>query len=389
MSPRKSRRKAPAVPAALLRPEQFYREAFERAPDALLLIDPVGKVVEANQVATRLPVPRPPRSGDPFVFLWPRSVRPAIAQWLEQLEQGEPGQLLEIPLNTPNGDQVLELMVWTLTRETPPQRLIMIRDITERVRLAERALHSERLASVGRLAATLAHEIRNTLAGIDGALQVFQSADDLPASRREIVAEMRDRIARTREVVDDLLAFSRPPRLDRHPFPVAEVLQAMRDSAAGQPEMEDVSVLGVDDCDPADRVAVDAFNIRLVARNLILNAAQAMGGRGQVTIHARKRGDRVLFVFHDQGPGIPPELRDRIFEPFFTTRSEGTGLGLPIAANIVEAHGGRLYLELAGPGARFTLSLPIFTPLEPDDESLEDLPPVDPGWVEKDRLTSL
>lgn len=345
-----TRRRSPSV----------YRQAFDRAPDALLLIDAAGRVVEVNQAGARLPILGPPRAGDAFVRLWPRPVRARLESWFEQLDEQGAAPLLEVAVPTPDGDVVLELSGCRLVGPEPPLREVLVRDITERVRLAERALHAERLASVGRLAATLAHEIRNTLAGVDGALQVFEAAGDLPASRREIVGEMRERIGRTREVVDDLLLYSRPPRLSRHRWPVSEVLAAMRDSVTGHPEVEDVAVVVEDRAAPGDLVEVDAFHIKLVSRNLILNAAQSMSGRGEVRLRAEPRGGEILFRFEDQGPGIPAGLELRVFEPFFTTRPGGTGLGLPIAANIVEAHGGRLYLDQGRSGGRFVVALPRY-----------------------------
>lgn len=230
------------------------------------------------------------------------------------------------------------------------------------------ATQGERLETLGRLAATLAHEIRNTLAGIDGALCAFQDAEDLPPARREIVAEMRERIARTREVVDDVLAYARPPRISLHPWPVSEVLNALRESVDGMPDLERIRIEVQNQCAPGDLVAVDPFHLRLVGRNLIVNAAQACGGHGTVTLTCARRGDDVVFLFHDDGPGIPPDVAERIFEPFFTTRPGGTGLGLPIAVNVIEAHGGRLGLERRIRGARgatFVVALPASAPGTP------------------------
>lgn len=335
----------------------LHRRAFDLAPDALFIVERERGIVAVNQAGMRLPFERAPKVGDSFTALWPASVRPQLDVWIEALHRELPPGRREVTVPRPAGDWVFELSGSGLGE--PGLRQIRVRDVTEAVRMAERALHAERLASIGQLSATLAHEIRNTLAGVDGALQVFLSADDLSSARRAIVVEMRGRIARTREVVDDLLSYSRPPRLDRHPWPVGDVLEGMRDSVAGHAEMAGVSVRLEDRCAGDDVVPVDAFNIRQVARNLLLNAGQAMGGRGEVVVSAEARGGQVLFVFGDSGPGIPDEVAARIFEPFFTTRADGTGLGLPIAANIVEAHGGRLYLESARP-ARFVVALPQY-----------------------------
>jgi len=371
--------------ASLVRVEAFrrqiearYRQVFDRALDAAFLLDPDGEVVEANLAASRLPGVAAPAAGDGFVGLWPASARAAIGDWLARLVPGgdddDPG-VLEVSLAAaasegPGGavegyEAVLELRGGGVPGTVPPLRHIVVRDITERVRLGRRALHAERLAGVGRLAADLAHELRNALAGIDGVLQVLQHDATLPASRQEILGEARDRIERTREVVFDLLAFMRPLRLARLAWPTGVVLDALCEAVAGHPQAAGVTIARIDHCPPGLSVEVDASHLRLVARNLLLNAAQAMGGRGRLEIGAERRGHEIWFAFQDEGPGVPAQLAERIFEPFFTTRGEGTGLGLAIAASIVESHGGRLFLEPSRRGARFVIALPLAGPAAP------------------------
>ncbi len=366
--------------ASLVRVEAFrrqiearYRQVFDRALDAAYLIDPEGAVVEANLAAARLPGVAAPAAGDDFLALWPEPSRGAVRDWLARPVQGADAgapEVLEVTLTAAAAteapgaagegfESVLELRGGDVEGTVPPLRHVVVRDITERVRLGQRALHAERLAGVGRLAADLAHELRNALAGIDGVLQVLQHDAALPVSRQEILGEARDRIERTREVVFDLLAFMRPLRLARLAWPAGVVLDALCEAVSGHPEAAEVAITPVDRCPAGVSVEVDASHLRLAARNLILNAAQAMGGRGRLEIGAERRGHEVWFAFHDEGPGVAPELSERIFEPFFTTRGEGTGLGLAIAASIVESHGGRLFLEPSRRGARFVIALPV------------------------------
>jgi signal transduction histidine kinase len=365
--------------ASLVRVEAFrrqiearYRQIFDRALDAAYLVDPESAVVEANLAASRLPGVKAPGTGDDFVALWPEAVRGAVGGWLERLAPGVDDaapQVLELtlaaaPSESSSGaadgyEAVLELRGSGVPGTVPPLRHVMVRDITERVRLGRRALHAERLAGVGRLAADLAHELRNALAGIDGVLQVLQHDAALPVSRQEILGEARHRIDRTREVVFDLLAFVRPLRLARLSWPTGVVLDALVEAVAGHPEVAEVAIVRADRCPAGLSVEVDASHLRLAARNLVLNAAQAMGGRGRLEIGAERRGAEVWYAFQDEGPGVAPELAERVFEPFFTTRHEGTGLGLAIASSIVESHGGRLFLEPSRHGARFVMALPL------------------------------
>ncbi len=371
--------------ASLVRVEAFrrqiearYRQVFDRALDAAFLVDPDGAVVEANLAASRLSGVAAPAAGDDFVGLWPGPARDAVAAWLARLVPGEEegaSSVLELtlaagPSDGPGGpadgfEAVLELRGSGVPGTVPPLRHVLVRDITERVRLGRRALHAERLAGVGRLAADLAHELRNALAGIDGVLQVLQHDAALPASRQEILGEARDRIERTREVVFDLLAFMRPLRLARLAWPTGVVLDALAEAVDGHPEVAGVTIERADRCPAGLSVEVDASHPRLAARNLVLNAAQAMGGRGRLEIGAERRGHEIWFAFQDEGPGVAPQLAERIFEPFFTTRGQGTGLGLAIASSIVESHGGRLFLEPSRRGARFVIALPLAGPAAP------------------------
>lgn len=343
--------------------EARYRQVFDRGLDAAYLIDREGRIVEANLAAGRAPsLGTPTAGGEEFVDLWPREARRPVSDWLAGLDpagaEGAAAPVLELEVDSDGGPVVLELRGWPVPGTVPALRHVVVRDVTERARLAERALRAERLAGVGRFAADLAHELRNALAGIDGVLQVLQHDASLPASRQEIVGEARRRIGRTREVVAELLAYMRPLRLVRHAWPVPEVLDAIRESVLGHPELAGVEVRIVDGCPSDLAVEIDASHLRLAARNLILNAAQAMGGRGEIVVTGALRGAEVQLAFEDDGPGVPPEIAPRIFEPFFTTRAEGTGLGLAIASSIVESHGGRLFLDRSRRGARFVVALP-------------------------------
>jgi signal transduction histidine kinase len=210
---------------------------------------------------------------------------------------------------------------------------------------------------VGELAAKVAHEIKNPLAGMYAAVQLL-SRGMLPVeSQREIFDDLAHEIRRLDETARDLLNFARPIVPKALPTPFASFLADQVESLMRQPEVARHSIeLEVD---PELEVSIDARLMGQVVSNLIHNAAQAMESKGSIHIRATVAQDLVTLEVADSGPGIPAAILERIFDPFFTTKSRGTGLGLSIAKKNVEAHGGTL--EVDNPpsgGARFRISLP-------------------------------
>jgi PAS domain S-box-containing protein len=238
-----------------------------------------------------------------------------------------------------------------------PHQYIAIRyDITERKR-SEAALREQTaLVQLGKMAAVVAHEVRNPLAGIRGAMQVLGRR--LPGSAEQsVIVEVIKRIDTLNEIVHDLLQFARPHQPVLKQFPVSSLIGGTIALLREDPQFADVGIdVSVEDV----HIVGDSEQLKLVLVNLLINAAEAMAGRGVIRLSVRTvPGWHELRVI-DQGPGISPEARDHLFEPFFTTKHRGTGLGLPTARRILGNHGGTLEFECPpGSGTTAIVRLPI------------------------------
>ena len=228
--------------------------------------------------------------------------------------------------------------------------------------LAKRELHdshekqiqqASRLASVGQLAAGLAHEIRNPLAGIAAAVEVL--AENRDSRDREITQEIQVQVKRLNTTLSDLLNFARPREPEIAPCDLVDLVRrilALVRSDAQKHHIEVVEEL------PADLPAIkaDATQIQQAVLNLLLNAIQAMPDGGTLTVRVAAEMARMRLTIQDTGGGIPADIREKIFAPFFTTKHRGTGLGLAITRTIMEKHGGTIRVDSeVGCGTMFTL----------------------------------
>ena len=253
-----------------------------------------------------------------------------------------------------------------------PSQYIAIRfDITARKAAEDRLAQQAALAQLGQLAAVVAHEVRNPLAGIKGALQVLISRRPADDADIPVMRDVVHRIDALGELINDVMMYARPRPPRPETFEIRGLLQQaivmLRRDPAGA--AIDVSVEG-----PAITLTADAELLRATVLNLLLNAAQAMGGRGQIALAITERDRTCVLTIRDSGPGVPPDLRDRVFEPFFTTKARGGGLGLPIARRTAELHGGTLGLECPdGGGSVLTLTIPLRA-LPPPDDRRPDAP---------------
>jgi signal transduction histidine kinase len=217
---------------------------------------------------------------------------------------------------------------------------------------------SERLAAVGELAASIAHEVRNPLAGMKGAMEMLRRPLSPDDPKQEVMTEVIAQIERLEVLVRDLLTFARPHPVNRGPMKLHELLErALRLSLDGG-EHDDIAV--VRDYGPGSAsLQADPQQLEQVFLNLIHNAIHSMEEGGTLTLTARADGSMVRVSIQDSGEGIPPEDLPHIFQPFYTTKHRGSGLGLSIVKKIVDAHDGTIDVDSKpGEGTTMTVSLP-------------------------------
>src|SRR5260370_20374999 len=286
-----------------------------------------------------------------------RRTEDAIAQ-LGRLE-------LEIPLQTHGGpllarvQAALRRMAEAVHREqaTTHRHLSELTSANERLKLAQTELVSAaRLATVGELAAGVAHEIGNPLAGILGYLSIARNKSG--PQLRECLESIDSEVHRIDRIVRGLLDLGRPPQGSPGPVDVTQLVETCVRLVSAGPDFRQVEVQLL--LEPGTIGRAEPGPLSQVLINLLLNAAQAIHGAGIVVVRSSRSGSWVLLEVEDSGSGIPPAVLPRLFEPFFSTKgTKGCGLGLAVSLHLVSSMGGQLTADnLPKGGARFTLSLP-------------------------------
>jgi signal transduction histidine kinase len=233
----------------------------------------------------------------------------------------------------------------------------ILHDLTGRVQIEGQLREQAALAKLGEMAAVIAHEVKNPLAGIRGAVQVFASQMPATDSKTQVVKEIVSRIDALDQMMKDLLLFARPPKPRRAPTDLLPLVTTTAQLLSEDPALKGVDV---DIEGSAPTLSVDPDMLRIVFQNLLINGAHAMNGKGHLRVAINTIEANCQIAFIDSGPGIPTELREKIFAPFFTTKARGSGLGLPTAKRLIEAHNGQIAIDCppAG-GTAVVVRLPI------------------------------
>lgn len=342
--------------------------------DGVVVVDPVGRVVHVNAEASRILEVSPESvTGRPVEEILGQGhavatlARSVLATGRTALESD---QNVERRLDA----DVLVDVAASPTFDAggaPDGAVLVLRDRTIQRSLEEVVTERERLAAFGRIAAGIAHEVKNPLGGIRGAAEILvqRAGDAKTRETAELIVREVDRIA---TLVDDLMVFARGEKLDLAPTNVHRILEDVLDLLAHDPISAGTRVERSFDPSLPD-LWVDGNRLMQVFLNLARNALQAMEGRGgTLTILSRVSLDRRLVTedgrpvpalvieFRDSGPGIEPAVLEALATPFFTTRPGGTGLGLALSRHWVARHGGTLRVESTpGAGTTVRLSLPM------------------------------
>lgn len=237
-----------------------------------------------------------------------------------------------------------------------------------------RMVEADRLKALGQLGATVAHEIRNPLTSLSASAQVvLRRWRTSSRVDEEMLEDLPKEVARINRIITDFLAFSRETPLEASvASPRAFVERGVR-TAAPDGDVAGVRVRLLDDASSPAEASFDAAKLQQVLQNLLLNAAHASEGAEGREVRVASGGGgrgaagRWWFEVCDDGPGVPADLRPRVFEPYFTSKAQGTGLGLAVSRQVVQAHGGDIECgDAEGGGARFRVTLPAFV-RSPDD----------------------
>jgi two-component system sensor kinase FixL len=342
--------------------QERYRSIVESAVDGIVVIDKHGRIEAFNRGAERLfGYNERDVLGRSVNLLMPSPFHEEhdgyLARYFATGEKRIIGIGREVTGLRKDGSTFpVRLSVGEMRIDGEPKFTGILHDLTERVRLEAQLREQASLTRLGEMAAVVAHEVKNPLTGIRGAIQVIGGR--LPPGSRdaEVVKEIVARIDALNDLMTDLLLFARPPQPKLAPIEALALLQTACDLVRQDPAARGVTI---DVHGRAATVMGDAALLKLVVQNLLLNALHAMQGRGRIQITVTSTDSHCRIDVADDGPGIPVEVRERLFTPFFTTKARGTGLGLSTARRFVEAHGGTIAIACpASGGTTVTVELP-------------------------------
>jgi two-component system NtrC family sensor kinase len=337
-----------------------WQEVVDAIPPALCIVDRAGAIRRANRAFADL-VNAPPASliGRPWQAFVPPEWSADLQRALDQQGAGR-----EVELRT--GERTYAVTAVPISSTDHSAVILLFDDQTERRRLQDQLIQSEKMSAIGQLIAGIAHDLNNPLASVVGFADFLTEVPNVPSSIREPLAVVRDEAERASSIVRNLLGFARKQDHQRRPTALKPLLDAtfvlLRNQLMAQRVEAQIEIepdLPMPDVDPNQ--------IQQVFVNLINNAAQAIastGRPGNILVRARRWLDGVAIDIIDDGPGMSEALAAQVFEPFFTTKAEGegTGLGLSISQGIVKEHGGRIMLSSEeGAGSTFTVQLPLST----------------------------
>jgi len=328
----------------------LHQDIVRSLASGLITIAPDGTVLTANQAGADI-------LGRPVPDLAGQSIERAMPG-LSAMISDSHGELRRADLIL--GDLTVGVTVSPLrdVRDQVIGRVVNFQDLTELRRLETHMRRAERLATVGQLAAGVAHEIRNPLAAISGSIELLRQTPQSSEDDRTLMAIVHREIQRLNVLIGDLLDYANPRPSQYVDFDLTVLVRETCQVAHGDQAFEAVDLA----CETDDAIAIraDSAKLRQVVWNLLRNAADAAATGGKhVRVEARLDDAGAAFTVSDDGPGIADDQLARIFDPFFTTKKQGTGLGLATCHAIIAEHGGHIDVESeVGKGTKMVVRLP-------------------------------
>jgi two-component system, NtrC family, sensor kinase len=348
----------------LNRLRQFSENILSSLTDGLLVAGLDDRVLRWNPALERIyGVPRAEAVGRPLDALFDE---PFVAALRAGRDEGE-GTMFRVPLQSRHPDARLLLVNTAITPLRTPDgavagTIVIVEDTTSRVKLEEQLQISEKMASIGLLAAGVAHEVNTPLTGISSYTQMLLDGADPEDPRSKLLEKIERQTFRAAKIVNNLLNLARPaPTDDMGPVDLHTVIGDVLSLLEHQFRSASIQLRkALDDTSPV--VLGVEHKLQQVFLNLFLNARDAMPRGGWLSVSTTQDGKRATVEVADTGSGIPSEQLARIYDPFFTTKpiGQGTGLGLSITYGIVQEHGGTITcVSMPGQGTRFVLSFPL------------------------------
>lgn len=325
--------------------EARWQAVIESAVDAIVVIDSQGRIEAFNPAAEKLfGYEEAETLGRNVTMLMPSPYREQhdayLARYLTTGTKKIIGLGREVEGLRRDGTTFpLHLSVGEMNVNGERRFTGILHDLSDRTAIERRLREQTTLARLGEMAAVVAHEVKNPLAGIRGAIQVIGGRLPAESTDRRMVGEIVARIDALSELMKDLLLFARPPTPQPQLTNVAALVSTTVELLREDPSLRHVTVR-IDGAGPP--TMADARLLQIVVHNLLVNSGQAMGGTGEIRVSISDAGETCRIVVADTGPGIPADIREKVFTPFFTTKARGSGLGLPTCRRLIEAHRGTI-----------------------------------------------
>jgi signal transduction histidine kinase len=371
-SPRVSAERSKAA-ADSVAPDHFYRDLVWNLRNGVVAVTAEGRVAVMNEIAYRIIglTPRPTDIGSHYADLF--QAEPDITRMVAGAFQ-----LSHLPnraeLRLKSTGKVIGYTVSQIKDRSGEVTgaTLFFKDLTRVEQLEERERLRDRLAALGEMAAAIAHEVKNPLAGIEVMAGLLKRQLTDKPDAQAILADIIKESKMANAIVLEVLEFVRPIRLQVERVSLGDAIRDAVTLSEGHGRRGDMKVtVSIPDDLPA--IEGDPYQLRQIFSNLLINAYEALNGRGAVSIVVTvgaeeevagggesQAGPTLQVEVSDDGPGMPADVLDKIFSPFFTTKPQGSGLGLAIVRKIVDAHDGRIEVSAqSGAGTRFRVTLPV------------------------------